>query len=292
MEAPIHDVIFSNDAVLPPQKEDEIAKWVRAQGVDPRLVSTGLASLAVETSGQAQRALQDDGYFNAQVSARALPLAADKSQYNIVLQVVSTGPQYRLGDLNIVKATWFPTAQLRDLIPVQRGEIFSSEKIAAGLANLRQLYNSQGYINFVSVPHTQLDDASAVANLTIMLDEGKQFRLRRVEVLGLDPDTKARVLGSLAVKPGEVYDSELWNESLMKFQDIVPDAIPRSFNQPPDERNGRMDVTLDFRKLLFCSPQSPAPKLICEFVGSKGVCTNRSGTEESSEFFDFHPFAP
>lgn len=292
LEAPIHNVTFSNDALLPPQKEDEIAKWVRAQGVDPRLVSSGMASIAEETGEKVRSALQDDGYFNAQVRADAVPVAADRAQYNIVVQVVSTGPQYRLGDLNIVQATWFPTAQLHNAFPVQRGEIFSSEKIAAGLANLRQLYNSQGYINFVSVPHTQLDDASAVANLTIMVDEGKQFRLRRVEVLGLDPETKARVLGSLAVKPGEVYDSELWNQSLVKYQDLVPDAIPRSANQSPDEKNGRIDVTLDFRRVPVCPPQNPAPELVCEFVRSKGICRNRSEAEQASEFFDFHPLAP
>ena len=289
LEAPIHDVMFSNNTVLPPQKEDEIAKWVHAQSVDPRLVSSGMASIAEEASEKVRSALQDDGYFNAQVRADAVPVAPDRAQYNIaqyniVVQVVSAGPQYRLGDLNIVEATWFPTAHLRELFPVQRGEIFSREKIATGLANLRQLYNSQGYINFVSVPHTQLDDASAVANLTIMVDEGKQFRLRRVEILGLDPDTKARVLGSLAVKPGEVYNSELWNESLLKFQNIVPNSAPRSDNQPPDERNARIDVTLDFRKVPVCPPQNPAPELVCEFVRSKGTCRNRSETEQASEF--------
>lgn len=253
-KAPLRDVVFHNDAVLTSDKEEEVVAWAREQTVDPHSLKKSMSSIAEEAAERVRWSYQDQGYFKAEVDARAAPVTADGSQYDIVVQLHTVGKQYRLGDLNIVRATSFPAQQLRDLFPIQRGEIFSREKIAGGLEELRRLYNSQGYINYTGVPETEFDDEHAVANLIINADEGRQFRLRSVEVLGLDPETETRVLQDLALKPGDIYNADLWEKSLLRFQNIVQDSTPRSVNQPLDEANGAIDIVLDFRKTIVCPP--------------------------------------
>lgn len=252
VEAPIGHVTFSNDAFLPPEKEQEIVKQLRDDGVDPKALSKNISSLAGEAAERVRAAFQDDGYFKVQVHAKATPDETGR-QYDIAVRIRNVGRQYRLGDLTLTKATWFPQQQLADLFPVQRGEVFSREKIAKGLEALRQLYGSQGFINFTPVPNTEFDDASGIANLIIDVDEGKQFRLREVSVLGLDSETEERVLSEIDMKSGDIFDSTDWDRSLAKIRDLVRAPALTAADRRLDEENGGVNAVLDFRP---CPPIS------------------------------------
>lgn len=251
VKAPIRSVIFTNDA-LPEEAKLEIVKQARNHDVNPKALDTEVSSIAEEMNERVRAAYQNEGYFKALVDAKAVPIPTDKHRYDVVVRVRTVGKLYRLGDLNISNATSFPTQQLRDLFPIQRGEVFSREKIADGLDAVRRLYGTLGYINYTSVPDTEFDDGNGIANLTIDVDEGKQFHLRGVEVLGVDEETKARVLGELDTKPGDIYSSESWERSLVKFPGTAQDPTPNVADKKLDERNGWVDMVLDFRKPRIC----------------------------------------
>lgn len=262
----IRNVIFRNARALSAQDQRLISKALRAEGPvgmdgpqelggrdEGLAVEDEASSVAEEAAERVRAAYQNEGYFKVQVDGKAVRVPTDSlGRYDIVVRVLSAGEKYRLGDLKIVNAVQFAVPQLGDLFPIQRGEIFSREKIAAGLEALRRLYGSQGYINYTDVPETEIDDDNAVANLTINADEGKQFRLRSVEVLGVDAETKARVLSDLAMKPGDIYTAQLWERSLLKFGDVAQDPDPNIVNKRLDERNGWVDMVLDFRKRPTC----------------------------------------
>ena len=265
-KVPIRHIVFNNDALLAPDKVQEIAQLVRNQTVDPKSLEHEMAAIAEEAGEPVRRALQDEGYFKAEVHAQAEEVAADQPQYDIVVVVRAAGRQYRLGDLNIVKATHFPTQQLRDLFPIQRGDIFSREKIEKGLERLRTLYNSEGFVNYTGVPDVEFDDENASANLTLDADEGKQFRFRSVEVFGLDSETTSRVLDAVQLKPGDVFNSELWGWSLLQFPDLSRYPAPHGGSKL-DEPNGWVDMVLDFRKPPSC-PIDMSVESAIELTGS------------------------
>lgn len=251
VKPPIGHVTFSNDTFLPQEKEQEIVKQLRDDDVDPKALARSVSSLADEAAERVRAAFEDDGYFKARVDAKAVP-DANRHLYDIAVHIRSVGRQYRLGDLTVSKATWFPTQQLRDLFLVQRGEVFSRTKIAKGLEALRQLYGSQGFVNFTPVPNTEFDDASGIANLIIDVDEGKQFHFHNVSVLGVDADTEERVLSEIDLKPGDIFDSVDWERSLVKIRELVrPPAL--SVEDRQDEENGWVNAVLDFR---LCPPIS------------------------------------
>jgi outer membrane protein assembly factor BamA len=253
VKAPIRDVIFTNDASLPSDAEDAIAQHLHHQTVQSGSLDKQLSSAADEAAERTRAAYQNIGYFKVQVDGTALSVGLDSSQYDIMIKIRSSGQQYRLGDLNFVHGTFFPTLQLRDLFPLRPGEIFSREKIARGL---EELYGSQGFINFSAVPDTDFDDDTGIATLTILVDEGKQFRLRHVDVMGVDRGTKARVLAEFALKPGDVYTSEAWERVAKKLLDLVQKSNHEVLDKQLDEANGLVDVMLDFRPLPICNTES------------------------------------
>ena len=61
------------------------------------------------------------------------------------------------------------------MFPIKDGETFDTHKISKGLENLRKAYGEIGYINFTSVPETDIDDEKKLLTLNIDVEEGKPF---------------------------------------------------------------------------------------------------------------------
>ena len=256
--APIVGVAFRDAPLLSVEDQEEITTAATEQQSAEPWSKAGVAKVAEEAAERTRAAYQNMGYFKVVVTGKALLVASDPlGRYNIAIRIVDQGIQYRLDDLNIVGATVFSEVQLRDLFPIQRGEIFSRKKIAEGLEALRHLYGSRGYLNYTGVPQTEFDDASGTADLEINVDEGKQFRLHSVDVLGTDSETKDRVLDDLAMKPGDIFSSEAWERTFMKFSDLAQNPDPNAVNKRLDEQNGWVDMVLDFNKPTRCSYSGP-----------------------------------
>jgi outer membrane protein insertion porin family len=167
---------------------------------------------------------------------------------------IEEGDKYRLASITFknYKAVRDPAA-LRRLFPIKDGEIFSREKIAKGLDNLREAYSELGYINFTSVPDTKFDDEKKLIFLDIDLDEGKQFYVRRIEFQGNTTTRDKVIRRELALEEGQVYNGKLWKFSLLRlnqlgyFEQLKPDD-PNTTDRKLDEKNGFVDLTLKVKE--------------------------------------------
>jgi len=163
---------------------------------------------------------------------------------------IEEGDKYRLGKITFKgNKAITNTAALRNLIPLKDGEIFSREKIAKGLENLRKAYGQVGYINYTGVPDTTFEEEKKLVNLEIDVDEGKQFFVRRIEFQGNTTTRDKVIRRELALEEGGVYDSRLWELSLLRlnqlsyFDQLKPDD-PNVTDKKLDEKNGFVDLTL------------------------------------------------
>ncbi|HYM76795.1 MAG TPA: outer membrane protein assembly factor BamA [Candidatus Dormibacteraeota bacterium] len=163
---------------------------------------------------------------------------------------IDEGDRYRLGKITFKNNKFLPNnAALRGLFPLKDGDIFSREKIAKGLENLRKAYGEYGYINYTGVPSTTFDDEKKLANLEIDIDEGKQFYVRRIEFQGNTTTRDKVIRRELALEEGGVYNSRLWELSLLRlnqlsyFDQLKPDD-PNMTEKRLDEKNGQVDLTL------------------------------------------------
>lgn len=163
---------------------------------------------------------------------------------------IEEGDRYRLGKITFKNNKAISNvAFLRSLFPLKDGDIFSREKIAKGLDNLRKAYGEGGYINFTSVPNTTFDDDKKLAFLEIDVDEGKQFYVRRIEFQGNTTTRDKVIRRELALEEGGIYNSHLWELSLLRlnqlsyFEQLKPDD-PNVTDKKLDEKNGYVDLTL------------------------------------------------
>src|SRR5437588_12376787 len=163
---------------------------------------------------------------------------------------IEEGERYHLGTITFKHNVAIKNAAaLRSLFPMKDGDIFSREKVAKGLENLRKAYGENGYINFTSVPDTKFDDEKKIVNLEVDVDEGKQFYVRRIEFQG-NTTTRNKVIGrEIALEEGQIYNSRYWELSLLRlnqlgyFDQLKPDD-PNTTERHLDEKAGNVDLTL------------------------------------------------
>ena len=171
-----------------------------------------------------------------------------------IIMPIEEGARYRLGTITFKNNKAITnTAALRGLFPIKDGDVFSREKVAKGLENLRKAYGEAGYINFTSVPDTTFDDEKKLVNLIIDVDEGKQFYVRRIEFQGNTTTRDKVIRREIVLEEGQIYNSRLWEFSLLRlnqlgyFEQLKPDD-PNTTERHLDEKNGNVDLTLKVRE--------------------------------------------
>jgi outer membrane protein insertion porin family len=167
---------------------------------------------------------------------------------------IEEGDRYTLGGITFKNNKAVQNVKaLRAIFPIKDGEIFSKEKVAKGLENLRKAYGELGYINFTSIPETRFDDEKKLIFLDIDVDEGKQFYVRRIEFQGNTTTRDKVIRREVALEEGNIYNSRLWELSLLRlnqlgyFDQLKPDD-PNITARQLDEKNGLVDLTLKVKE--------------------------------------------
>jgi outer membrane protein assembly factor BamA len=240
----IATVSFSGALQMPAADQNRIADLIKHE-----THGTSLDAVIEEALERANAGWQDRGYFKVHVNGEAQTLSTSPAGQSIALFVnVNEGVQYRLSSISFKNNRAITNLRaLRNLFPTEDGDVFSREKIARGLENFRKTYGELGYINFTTVPDTRFDDEDKLISLDIDIDEGKQFYVRAVEVQGLDESSRDELLDDLPIKRGQIYNSRLWELSLLKYGAMMPDCECREDPRHLDEKSGDVTLTFDFR---------------------------------------------
>lgn len=198
----------------------------------------------------ARASLQDRGYFKAIADSEGATINSFPPHSIAVTIRVQEGTRYRLGAItfrnNRAAAN---VVALRNLFPIKDGEIFSRAKIGTGIENLRSSYTELGYIDFTSIPNTTFDEDKKLVSLDVDIDEGKQFLLRNLSILGVSQSTQQQLLLDSPLRVGQIYNSRLLqllierHPSIFRFASDDPNRIWRNL----DERSGTVAITLDAR---------------------------------------------
>jgi outer membrane protein insertion porin family len=165
---------------------------------------------------------------------------------------IEEGERYRLGGITFKGNKAIKnTALLRSLFPMKDGEVFNTDNVRKGLENLRKGYGELGYINFTSVPNTDIDDVKKLIRLEIDLDEGKPFYIRRIEFVGNQTTRDKVIRRELAVEEGGIFNGRAWEFSILRlnqlgyFEQLKPEEdSERKLN----EKEGTVDLTLKVKE--------------------------------------------
>ncbi len=205
---------------------------------------------ADDVKEQLSAAFQEHGFFKALVQhLDIVPLDKNAVPPTVaVTAYMDEGHRYRLKEINFRNNKAITsTARLRALFPIEDGDILRTPAIRKGLERLRQAYGELGYLNFVSVPDTHIDDAHRLITLDIDVDEGGQFVVRSFDVVGADPVLKAALFAKWKLPPGTVYSSRAVERFFAEAKELLaPGVIPeQTLIIKQGNKQQAVDIVLD-----------------------------------------------
>ena len=210
---------------------------------------------------------RDNGYFQARVIDHTvdivdvgggkfkLPLIHPNKpgkNANIGL-TIEEGRLYKLNSINFVGVKLFRTPEtlMRPIFQMQPGDIFSTAKLRKGFEELRKLYGSFGYIDFVSEPNIEPIPGSDKIDLTLNFDEGKQFFVRRIDFSGNTTTRDKVIRRELLIDEGDVYNTRLWELSILRLNQLgYFDALKAedAADVKRDTKTNTVDLTLKVKE--------------------------------------------
>src|SRR5579885_3084226 len=179
---------------------------------------------------------KDHGYFTAHVTDSStqvvdtgggrfrLPLFySNKPGKGVDIKIaLEEGRLYHLNNIRFegVKLFRTPETLMRPIFGMQQGDVFSTAKLRKGFEDLRKLYGTFGYINFVAEPDFEPIPGTDKIDLTLSFDEGKQFFVRRIDFSGNTTTRDKVIRRELLIDEGDIFNTRLWELSILRLNQL------------------------------------------------------------------------
>jgi outer membrane protein insertion porin family len=126
---------------------------------------------------------QNRGYLEFNIQSTQVSITPDKQEIYITLGI-SEGERFTVGDIKLSGELIAPEAELRKLIAIKTGDVFSREKITGAVSAISDRLGEDGYA-FANVnPIPDIDREKHMASFTFFVDPGKRVYVRRIVFQG------------------------------------------------------------------------------------------------------------
>jgi outer membrane protein insertion porin family len=128
------------------------------------------------------------GYLEFNLDSTQVSIAPDKQSIYITINITE-GQKYTVSDVKLAGEMLVPEEELRKLIKIQPGDVFSREKLTESTKLIGDRLGKDGYAfaNVNAVP--ELNKEKLEAKFTFFIDPGRRVYVRRINVTG---NTKTR----------------------------------------------------------------------------------------------------
>jgi len=125
----------------------------------------------------------DHGYIQARVDGHEVQLDRERARVTLIFTVVE-GPQYRLESLSVTGVTLFPEVEVRRVIKLKIGDVFSRSQLRDSLREVTDLYSTIGHASADVSPRTEQVESTAKVSLVLDINEGPETYVERINITG------------------------------------------------------------------------------------------------------------
>ncbi len=186
-----------------------------------------------------------------------LPLISSKDDTLRIVVPVTEGKVFRVGELSVEGNSIFSEQQILAYLGLQKGEIADGKRLQEGVyENLKNVYGQQGFVNYSAEFEPEFKDNPSNPNeglvdIKIVIDEGKQFTLRRLEFTG-NTFTRDRVMRrEFLLNEGDIYNSRYLEISVARLnqtQYFDPIDKDQDVEIKTDEEQGDVDLLVKIKE--------------------------------------------
>lgn len=154
----------------------------------------------------------NQGYLEFNIDSTQVSISPDKKDIYITVNMTE-GPKYTVSDVKLAGQMLVPEQELKKLIMVKPGEVFSREKLTESSRKISDRLGNEGYAfaNVNAVP--ELDKEKHQVAFTLFVDPGRRVYINRVNVAGNSKTRDEVVRREVRQMEGGWYNAEKINLS-------------------------------------------------------------------------------
>ena len=148
----------------------------------------------------------NQGYVRVKVREPVISLV-DNDKHMLLLIHIDEGPQYRLSNVDAEGDLIREKEGLLTLVDMKPGDVFSRNKLRAGVGAITDVYADQGYAYANVAPLTRTDDEKKLIDVMFDIEQGPQVSVDRIEITG---NTKTRdkvIRREMKLVEGELFSA-------------------------------------------------------------------------------------
>lgn len=187
----------------------------------------------------------DYGYMDVQVRQPQISLT-DNEKYMKLLIEIEEGPQYKTGEIRIRGDLIKPPHELRKMLPMEEGKVFSRTDLQQSIIALTDFYADQGYANVNVVPFTTKGPDGLTLDLRLEIEQGEQIRIEQIRIEGNTITRDKVIRRELSLIEGDLYSASKIKQSRNQLRNLGYFEEINITNEPgskPDLNNLKIDVS-------------------------------------------------
>lgn len=159
------------------------------------------------------------GYIEFNIDSTQVSITPSKADIYITI-TITEGPKYTISDIKLAGELLLPENELRKLIKIKPGEVFSREKLTESTKLISDRLGNDGYAfaNVNAVP--DLNKAKRQVTFTFFIDPGRRVYVRRINVTGNTRTRDEVIRRELRQLEGGWYNAELINRSKQRIDKL------------------------------------------------------------------------
>jgi len=165
-----------------------------------------------------------------------------------VTVTVDEGETYNLGKVSIDSPTPLKPEELLTAGDFKTGELANFDKINDAIDRVKKALHHAGYMKAEVAPRRTYDDEKHIVSLTLWVDAGTQYTMRKLTILGLDLDGEAEINRIWTMKPGKPFNPDYPDLFLKRIKEegVFDNLGKTKADSKVNDQDHTADVTLTF----------------------------------------------
>ncbi|HET9218577.1 MAG TPA: outer membrane protein assembly factor BamA, partial [Terriglobia bacterium] len=133
---------------------------------------------------------------------------------------VEENSQYHVGEVRVNGVTALAPEVVQNALALKKGDVYNETLLRESFDQIKKGYGRLGYINFIPTPQQDFDEERKLVNLTVTVDEGKQYVVDRINFAGNTTTRDKVIRREVPLVEGYLFDSYRWDLARMKLNQL------------------------------------------------------------------------
>jgi outer membrane protein insertion porin family len=163
---------------------------------------------------------QNNGYINVQVGEPVVEINREAGGIIITVPITREGDQFKVGKVTLSGDSVFKEEELRQIVRLSTGEIYSREAVRNDIMKLTDAYADRGYAFADVTPTVSVDPGTRVVNLAFTTRPGSKVYIGRIDIVGNERTRDRVIRREMRLDEGELYSATRLQRSRQRLTNL------------------------------------------------------------------------